>query len=195
MAFGDLGHLPLHLCTEHLVPGLRTDAALVGFHAVLVHQLGFKDVEDLLRVHVAATPALSYIAVHLPRNPLEVDHRVHGIAIIHGVSFLIDQEQPIEQLEDIRRRLMDDHENDPAFESELLQQVHDVLRIPGTETTGRFIHKKNARLADQLQRYVQAFALSTADGFVQRVTHLQVLGLVKSELLQEFQNAFTDPVI
>ena len=93
----------------------------VGLVAVLVHDAGLQDVEDLLGVHVAAGGALAHVAVHLAGHLLEVDHRVHGIAVVHGVALLVHQQQAVEELEDLGAGLVDDHEDDAAGEGELLQ--------------------------------------------------------------------------
>ncbi|MEI2825892.1 MAG: hypothetical protein V9F04_05410 [Dermatophilaceae bacterium] len=90
---------------------------------------GLEDVEDLLGVHVAAGTALADVAVHLAGHLLEVDHSIHGIAVVDGVALLVHEQQAIEELEDLRAGLVDHDEHDAALERELLQQVHDVLRI------------------------------------------------------------------
>ena len=113
-----------------LVPGLGTDPALVGLIPVLIDQLGLQDVEDLLRVHIAARRTLTGLGRHLTGDLLEIDHRLHGIAVVDRMALLVHEQEPVEHLEDVGGRLMDHHEDEPALERQFPEQVHDVLRIP-----------------------------------------------------------------
>ena len=54
--------------------------------AVLVEDLAFDDVEDLLGVHVAAVTALAFVGVHVVHQPFEVAHGVNRIAVINGIT-------------------------------------------------------------------------------------------------------------
>ena len=82
---------------------------------------------------------------------------------------------------------MDHHEDEPTFQGQLFQQVHDVLAIARAEAAGGLIHEEHARLADQFQCDVQPFPLAATDGLLQRAAHFKVLGLVQAQRLQHAQ--------
>ena len=99
---GYLGHTTFHLRAEHFVPRLGPDTALIRFVAVFIHELRFQDVEDLLRVHIAARTALAHFAVDLAGNAFEVHDGINRVAVVHRMAFLVHQQEAVEQFEDVR---------------------------------------------------------------------------------------------
>src|ERR1044071_7526502 len=127
----------------------------------LVHNPGLYNIEYLLRVNVTALRASTRRLVGSVHNILEVVHRLQRVSIIDLESTHIENDQRVEHLEDIRRRLVDHHEDHLATKRQLLQQVHDVFRISRRKSRRRFIHKQDRGLTQQLQGYVETLSLTT----------------------------------
>ena len=111
------------------------------------------------------------------------------------MALLVHQQQTVEQFEDLRAGLVDHHEDDPALQRELLQQVHDVLAVAAAEAARGLVHEEHAGFTDELQRNVEAFALAAADGLLQRAADLQVLRFVEAQGLQQAHHALADLLV
>lgn len=70
----------------HLIPSFRRDPSLIRFPHLLIHQLGFEEVEYLLGFHVSTSRALALLPIHVTNNALKAHHRVHGISLVSLVE-------------------------------------------------------------------------------------------------------------
>src|SRR5690606_26906220 len=101
----------LNALFEVLIPLRGTHLAGVGKTTVFIDDLGFNDVEDLLRVDVTALRACTLRLVSSIDNRAGVDDGFHGSAIVNLTATRIEDDQRVEHLEDIRRWLMDHHKD------------------------------------------------------------------------------------
>ena len=169
---------------------------LLWRHLALVRQFAgagecflVDDVQHHLRVHVATHGAGAGLGVGIAGRLLEVGDGVDGVAVEDGVAALVEQPQAVEQLIDVARRLVNVDNDELSLEGLFLQQVDDLLGVRRRESRRRLVEEEHRRFAYQLQGDVQALALSAADKLVDGRTHLQVLGGLQSQVLQDFHDA------
>src|SRR5690606_1899324 len=112
-----------------IVPLYGRDLPLAGRLAILVDDLGFDDVEDLFRVYITTCFALSPVGVDLECRFLKIRYGLDGWSIVSGIAPRIHNDHLVEHLIDVRRGLVNDDEDEFAFERQLFQKVDDVLGI------------------------------------------------------------------
>ncbi len=117
-------------------------------------------------------------------KPFEIGQTLERVANEYRVPSGVEQQQPVEQLEDVRTRLVNDDKDQLPAQGQLLQQVHDVLAVPAGKSTRRLIHKQHKWFTDEFEGDVQALPLASADGFVQNRPHAQIPDAPKPEPLQ-----------
>ena len=79
---------------------------------------------------------------------------------------------------------MDDGDHQPAARGLRLQQPHHDVGVRGGQARCGLVHEQDGRFADQFERDVQPLALAAADGFGQRIAHLEVGDLLLLEFGQ-----------
>ena len=164
-----------------VVPLFRRNASVLCQLSVFVHHARRNRIKNLLRVDRTTRSAHGFGSLHLVGHLFEVGEAFQWIVLVNRVAPHIQQQQPIEQLENIRTRLVDDNEYNLTAQRQLLQDVHDVLAITAGQATGGLIHKQHSGLTNQFQGNVQSLALSARNRFVHHGTHAEVADFPQTE--------------
>src|SRR5690606_12092607 len=141
----DLRYLDILL--KVLVPLPGRNLSRIGQPTVFIHHLGLNDTEDLLRIDIPAlrTGTLRFVCGvdHLP----EVSDCLDRVAVINLESTGVHDDQCVEHLKDVGRRLVDYHEDHFPPPGQFLQEVHDIFRVAGRKPRSRLIDEKHRRLS------------------------------------------------
>ena len=153
------------------MPFLRGNATRSRGESSVVNGLFLDDLEELLRVHVAAVRT----GILLVSGPIgggaERHERIQGISVEDGASPRIENPQPVEHFVHVTGGLMDHRHDEAPLRGLSLQESHHVLRIRRGESAGRLVHEEDGRLTEKFQSDVQPFPLPAADALLQRCSH------------------------
>mmetsp|Transcript_17005 Transcript_17005/g.52199 ORF Transcript_17005/g.52199 Transcript_17005/m.52199 type:complete len:619 (-) Transcript_17005:449-2305(-) len=163
-------------------PGLVRVGAGIGQHDLRHHTL------DALRVLVADAPAevvVDQVDVvvrgvrvlrHGAPDGVEVlDGLVHAAEV--GAAAAREQQALVEELPELRRRLVDGHGHGVAHAAEHVQLSHDAHGAHSVEARGGLVEQDHGRLADDLHRHAQAPLLPAAEALAEEVADDDVGGV------------------
>src|SRR5690606_34436668 len=114
---------------EVLVPLCSAYLQGIGKPTVFVDDLRFNVDEDLYWSDVSAFRTSTLSLVGSVHDLTEVDDGFHRIAIVNLKAARVEDDECVEHLEDVGRRLVNHHEHHLSSQRQFLQQVHDVFRI------------------------------------------------------------------
>src|ERR1700754_2104998 len=92
-----------------------------------VYDPGLDNIKYLFRIYVTAFRAGTRSFVSSINNILEVIHRLQRVSIIDLESTNIKDDKRIEHLKDIRRRLVNNHEDHLPSQRQFFKKVHDIF--------------------------------------------------------------------
>ncbi len=106
----------------------------------------------------------------------------------------IEQQHLVEQLEQLRARLVRDDEENAAVQRSIFQHFDHVERVARGESRGRFVEQEDFVVAQQLESDVQPLALAAAQRLVERPAGAHVATLAQADFAQRLAHHRLDPV-